>query len=97
MENDKQARLEKKTDFGMIRLRQYKVWKIYIETKNNEQIVGIDKQDRDGQWLRREKYREKQIAKASIDSIDMNKIRICTWDDLIRLANRKTEGDKDGR
>lgn len=86
MEKDKQTRLVKKTDFGMIRLQQYKEWKICLETKNNEEIVGIDKLDRDGQWLSRERYREKQIAKASIDSIDINKLRIGTWDDLIRLS-----------
>lgn len=42
--------------------------------------------DKDGQWLSRERYREKQIAKASIDSIDINKLRIGTWDDLVRLS-----------
>lgn len=86
METDRQTRLEKKTDFGMIRLQQYKEWKICLETKNNEQIVGIDKMDRDRQWLGRERYREKQIAKASIDSIDINKLRIGTWDNLVRLS-----------
>ena len=89
MEKDKQTRLVKKTDLGMIRLQQYEEWKICLETRNNEQIVGIDKWDRDGQWLGRERYREKQIAKASIDKIDMNKLRIGTWDELVRLANKE--------
>lgn len=48
MEKDRQTRLEKKTDFGTINLKQYKAWKICIETKNNEKIVGIDKWDKDG-------------------------------------------------
>lgn len=86
MEKDKQTRLEKKTEFGTVRLQQYKGWKICLETKNNEQIVGIDKLDRDGQWLSRERYREKQIAKTSIDSMGLSKLRIGTWEDLINLS-----------
>lgn len=92
MEKDKQTRLVKKTDLGMIRLQQYIGWKICLETKNNEQIIGIDKLDRDGQWLGRERYREKQIAKASIDSIDINKLRIGTWNDLVSIASKEITG-----
>lgn len=88
MEKDKQTRLEKKTDFGTVRLQQYKGWKTCIETKNNEKIVGIDKVDRDGQWLNRERYREKQLAKTSIDSMGLSKLRVGTWDDLIRLSQK---------
>lgn len=86
MEKDRQTRLEKKTDFGTIKLKQYKAWKIRIETKNNEKMVGIDKWDKDGQQLGREIFREKQLAKTSIDSMGLSKLRIGTWDDLISLS-----------
>lgn len=92
MEKDRQTRLEKKTDFGTIRLQQYKAWKICIETKNNEKMVGIDKWGKDGQQFGREIYREKQLAKTSIDSIGLSKLRIGTWDDLINMANKEITG-----
>lgn len=92
MEKDRQTRLEKKTDFGTINLKQYKAWKICIETKNNEKMVGIDKWDKDGQQLGREIYREKQLAKTSIDSIGLSKLRVGTWDDLINMANKEITG-----
>lgn len=92
MEKDRQTRLEKKTDFGTINLKQYKQWKICIETKNNEKMVGIDKWDKDGQLLSREIYREKQLAKTSIDSMGLSKLRIGTWDDLINMANKEITG-----
>lgn len=88
MEKDRQTRLEKKTDFGTINLKQYKAWKICIETKNNEKMIGIDKWDKDGQQLGREIYREKQLAKTSIDSMGLSKLRIGTWDDLINLSQK---------
>lgn len=88
METSGQTKVYADIQFGTVRLQQYKEWKICLETKNNEQIVGIDKLDRDGQWLSRERYREKQIAKTSIDNIDINKLRIGTWDDLIRLSQK---------
>ena len=90
MEKDRQTRLEKKTDFGTIKLKQYKAWKICIETKNNEKMIGIDKWDKDGQQLGREIFREKQLAKTSIDSMGLSKLRIGTWDDLINMANKVT-------
>lgn len=92
MEKDRQTRLEKKTDFGTINLKQYKAWKICIETKNNEKMVGIDKWDKDGQLLSRERYREKQLAKTSIDSTGLSKLRIGTWDNLINMANKEITG-----
>ena len=92
MEKDRQTRLEKKTDFGTVNLRQYKAWKICIETKNNEKMVGIDKWGKDGQQFGREIYREKQIAKTSIDSMGLSKLRIGTCDDLINMANKEITG-----
>ena len=95
MEKDRQTRLEKKTDFGTIKLRQYKAWKICIETKNNEKMIGIDKWGKDGQQFGREIYREKQFNRQSkVDSIDMglSKLRIGTWDDLINMANKEITG-----
>lgn len=49
-------------------------------------MVGIDKWDKDGQQLGRERYREKQLAKTSIDSMGLSKLRVGTWDDLINLS-----------
>ena len=88
MEKDRQTRLEKKTDFGTINLKQYKAWKICIETKNNEKMIGIDKWDKDGQQLGREIFREKQLAKTSIDNMGLSKLRVGTWDDLINLSQK---------
>lgn len=92
MEKDRQTKVYADIQFGTVRLQQYKQWKICIETKNNEKIVGIDKRDRDGQWLSRERYREKQLAKTSIDSMGLSKLRIGTWDDLINMANKEITG-----
>lgn len=92
MEKDRQTRLEKKTDFGTINLKQYKAWKICIETKNNEKMIGIDKWGKDGQQFGREIYREKQLAKTSIDSMGLSKLRVGTWDDLINMANKEITG-----
>lgn len=92
MEKDRQTRLEKKTQFGTVRLQQYKQWKICIETKNNEKMVGIDKWGKDGQQFGREIYREKQLAKTSIDSMGLSKLRVGTWDDLINMANKEITG-----
>ena len=75
---DKNEYPEKKTDFGTIKLKQYKAWKICIETKNNEKMVGIDKWDKDGQQLGREIFREKQLAKTSIDNMGLSKLRVGT-------------------
>ena len=88
MEKDRQTRLEKKTQFGTINLKQYKAWKICIETKNNEKMIGIDKWDKDGQQLGREIFREKQLAKTSIDNMGLSKLRVGTWDDLINLSQK---------
>ena len=88
MEKDRQTRLEKKTQFGTINLKQYKAWKICIETKNNEKMIGIDKWDKDGQQLGREIFREKQLAKTSIDNMGLSKLRVGTWEDLINLSQK---------
>lgn len=49
-------------------------------------MVGIDKWDKDGQQLGREIFREKQLAKTSIDNMSLSKLMIGTWDDLISLS-----------
>lgn len=88
MEKDRQTKVYADIQFGIVRLQQYKQWKICIETKNSEKMVGIDKWDKDGQ-LGRERYREKQLAKTSIDSMGLSKLRIGTWDDLINMASKE--------
>lgn len=89
METSGQTKVYADTQFGTVRLQQYKEWKTCIETKNNEKIVGIDKRDRDGQWLGRERYREKQFNRQNkVDSMGLSKLRIGTWDDLINLSQK---------
>lgn len=97
MDKDGQTRLEKKIQLGnnkeIVRLRQYKEWKSCIENRNNnKKLVCIDKMDKDGQWLHRERYREKQLVKPSIDSMSLGKLKIGTWEDLVSIANKSIVG-----